>query len=804
MRHKTSTRVNIASCAPHRTRVRCLLCAVSILTLPPVLTTTLAPFGLELVSQAHAQKTSDAATQELFLAVDRNDLEQVRAAIEKGADVQARDYTGTQPVDIAIDRGYFDIAHYLISVRNAAQAKQTGNPASPTPSAEELAQTQSLFKAPSSATVPESIPSPPEAPTQTDLAANPFETDGVPQAVVSPPDTPDAPPIEVALSEAPLPEAQSPEAPLSEDVLDRTNDDPFAYEAQPQSPAPISEPITEPAAPVVATPTPALAPEPTPTPEQPVATVTADKSSATVRFITTFLDFFKPPDITGVTRREDDRAQPATGLSDQELAQQLHEIEAGRDAAIMGPQVPISPEELARELPPSPTFQDMTPDELAALSASTPELPAYAVSSPRTGSAPPTVEPMPAAEDAFGNMEIKDATAEDEHPLAASSSTAPPDFKEAPGVPGKRYDPKKPFGGGVDPDILAYLDLDERTGEKAQQTEDLKQAQAAPKADAATALSEAPQDPFANPFETLEGAKAPELSDLLEGLDKPQDVASMPPKSPPSPDGGLELPSGPDAPQGDVNELAGLLEITGESVTGTDGWDVKKVEGADMPDEVAVLTDIEPTGQVLDGIELALGANTVIGQEVGPARMLLLEQKTIHKPCIAKDASDTIFCIDKVTWPFELNDDFLVDTIMYQGTRAIGRYDAGRATNFHSLFRTDALPRVLAYYTSRYGQPTQTVERAIAPLAAPRQANPTYLWQSREPGTDTITTLEIRKFDDAQSGFPDTKRGALLLYRTHAKSIFPQLSQLELMVLKADATAADNGEAPTAPGSIWN
>jgi len=64
--------------------------------------------------------------------------------------------------------------------------------------------------------------------------------------------------------------------------------------------------------------------------------------------------------------------------------------------------------------------------------------------------------------------------------------------------------------------------------------------------------------------------------------------------------------------------------------------------------------------------------------------------------------------------------------------------------------------------------------------------------------------LEIRKFDDARGGFPDTNRGAILLYRSHAKAIFPQLSQLELMVLKADATAEDSGELPGDAGNIWN
>jgi hypothetical protein len=74
------------------------------------------------------------------------------------------------------------------------------------------------------------------------------------------------------------------------------------------------------------------------------------------------------------------------------------------------------------------------------------------------------------------------------------------------------------------------------------------------------------------------------------------------------------------------------------------------------------------------------------------------------------------------------------------------------------------------------------------------------MWRSREAGTDSIVTLEIRQFDDARSGFPDTRRGAILLYREHAGEIFPLLSQLELMVLK------DDGQidlAPKTPESVW-
>mgnify|MGYP007026212629 CR=1 FL=1 len=53
--------------------------------------------------------------------------------------------------------------------------------------------------------------------------------------------------------------------------------------------------------------------------------------------------------------------------------------------------------------------------------------------------------------------------------------------------------------------------------------------------------------------------------------------------------------------------------------------------------------------------------------------------------------------------------------------------------------------------------------------------------------------MEIRKYDDSRGGFPDTKRGAIMLYHTWSEPIFPQLSATELMLL-------DPGEGRTGAG----
>lgn len=579
----------------HHKRLLGAVCAGLVLAASPVFSPSLTPV-------AYAQEMNQA-TQSLFLAVESNDLPGVKTAIDNGADILAHGSNGQQAVDMAIERGHLDIAHYLVSARNQLDSS-------------------------------------------------------------TPPKT--------------------------------------------------------------------AADKPT-------------KPSATKAFISTFFDFFKAPNTTGIVRKN---TPVGTGgqdaLTDEELAQQLRQLAVERGSGpFKGPAVPISPDELARELPPAPVL----PDDVVA----------------------------------------KDA------PPAPSNLSAP--------GPVASSDPNLPFGGGVDPDILKLLGMGIFTDEE-------------PSADEAAAdpFSQ-PQDPFAPRQQDTPEPADDSVAGLLEGLGDAQEVATLKTHKPSLP-GDVQETSDPFAteddatdpfapsPQsnGEVDELAGLLEGIGEEISGQDGWDVKKVEGGSLPSEMPTLGEIDPTGKALDGVELTLGASTVIGQEVGEDRLKMMEEDTLHKPCLQKGGPQTVYCVDKVTWPFELEEYFLVDTIMYQGTRSIVRYDAGRASYFHSLYNTDAFSRVVEYYIGRFGPPTQVVDRAIAPLAQPRRDNPTYIWQSREPGTDTITALEIRQYDDARGGFPDTRRGVILLYRAHTGGIFPQLSQLELMVLK-DSGAMDL--APKTPESVW-
>ena len=150
--------------------------------------------------------------------------------------------------------------------------------------------------------------------------------------------------------------------------------------------------------------------------------------------------------------------------------------------------------------------------------------------------------------------------------------------------------------------------------------------------------------------------------------------------------------------------------------------------------------------------------------------------------CVRKNRGAVVFCIEAIDWPADLEGTFDTSTLMYRGTKAIVRYDDGKATGFHTLFQTQDFALVVSHFEGLLGKPSASPERRIAPLAKPRQANPTRVW--RIAGEAGGAVLEVRQFDDARGGFPDTKHGVVVLGRTPVRAIFPQLSSLDLMMIR--------------------
>ncbi len=76
-------------------------------------------FGLVVAGGKFAFAAEDfaPATKSLFLAVKKNDLGAVKRSLLDGADVTVKTSGGLTAIDIAIDKGYFRIAHYLLAWR---------------------------------------------------------------------------------------------------------------------------------------------------------------------------------------------------------------------------------------------------------------------------------------------------------------------------------------------------------------------------------------------------------------------------------------------------------------------------------------------------------------------------------------------------------------------------------------------------------------------------------------------------------------------------------------------------------------
>lgn len=208
-------------------------------------------------------------------------------------------------------------------------------------------------------------------------------------------------------------------------------------------------------------------------------------------------------------------------------------------------------------------------------------------------------------------------------------------------------------------------------------------------------------------------------------------------------------------------------------------WNVTSVEQADKK---PALVRADPTvPQALPvGDGFAFGNALTLGK-IPPDIRTEAEK---GRSCIEKQGVGVAFCIEPALWPKTVEPTFVVNTILYTGPMAIVRYDGGVATRMQALFPTEEFEKVVTYFNQRYGQPSEYWTRSIAPLASARRDNPTQTWRARHPKTGEVMTLEVRKYDDTRGGFPDTKRGVVMLYVNNAKPIFPQVSSLELMRLR--------------------
>gem|GEM_PF-2402007 len=76
-------------------------------------------------------KKLSPSTESLFQAIRTNNFDAVKRSLLAGADVEAEDEDGRTAIDVAVDRGHFNIAHYLLAWRKPPQARTPSTPAPP-------------------------------------------------------------------------------------------------------------------------------------------------------------------------------------------------------------------------------------------------------------------------------------------------------------------------------------------------------------------------------------------------------------------------------------------------------------------------------------------------------------------------------------------------------------------------------------------------------------------------------------------------------------------------------------------------
>lgn len=86
--------------------------------------------GRARTSPAPAQRPPGemGPNEALFDGIARGDLEAVRDAVQRGADLRARNALGLTPIDAAVDQGRPEITFYLLSVRGGAGMASQGSP----------------------------------------------------------------------------------------------------------------------------------------------------------------------------------------------------------------------------------------------------------------------------------------------------------------------------------------------------------------------------------------------------------------------------------------------------------------------------------------------------------------------------------------------------------------------------------------------------------------------------------------------------------------------------------------------------
>jgi hypothetical protein len=153
------------------------------------------------------------------------------------------------------------------------------------------------------------------------------------------------------------------------------------------------------------------------------------------------------------------------------------------------------------------------------------------------------------------------------------------------------------------------------------------------------------------------------------------------------------------------------------------------------------------------------------------------------EPCVDKKKGLVRLCVLPVEWPEELEEHFRIESFLYRGVKALARFEGGVATRLYAQFPADSFAAVADFHRQRLGPPQEVIERQVRLAGGDKATNQVLVWKLGGGG-GRVNVVEIRSFDDVRRSTASSGYGAIQAYYEGARSMFSQVSALDLMRLR--------------------
>lgn len=138
-------------------------------------------------------------------------------------------------------------------------------------------------------------------------------------------------------------------------------------------------------------------------------------------------------------------------------------------------------------------------------------------------------------------------------------------------------------------------------------------------------------------------------------------------------------------------------------------------------------------------------------------------------------------CVVDVKWPREIRPDFVSNSIIYVGQKALVIYQDGVAAAMYALFRTEAYDRIASHFASQYGPSVEYRREKVQLMAGGREVNEISVWRGNDPASGLAMEMEMRRFDDVRDLFGDPYHGMIEIRFAESRRVFQFVQPLDLM-----------------------